>query len=522
MADDLDLKILITALLNSKGFEEAQAKLKGMKDTSDNAVPATDRLTKGQKELARELGGTRGAAADLTRIMLQNIGVTGPMGEAAKAAGAAMNLATGAAGGLGLAVNGLVLVAALLAPKLIEWAKGTKETDEATKDLKESIVGMLPELEEYMKTVPRVTEELRALYQVQRDQAHDDQKKRIADLTKTVNENEEKIAKLRAGTAAYVETLGKGEVIVHAAVAAKAEDREKADELAIATGRLKVELEAVLAAEADGVILGEQIRAGLDGERERREKLKKALEDQKKAQRELAADQLQLERDIQKENIRRQEQERKDRIESRKKHDQDIQTAAERILALDREHDERMKEIEDAKAAKRQEVADGIALSAQAAATIAGMFTKNKAINIAAAIADAYAAGVATLKATAGMGPWVSVPAMAMVIATGLANVERIREASPGFDDPMSDMLAGRLGRKSAQDFLRLWGEGFYGGLQDRGSGGGTTNNYHSTTINRGVSLGPINGVVGSKTEFRRFLQREITAANRAERRSSI
>lgn len=514
--EDIDLKLIIKALLDSKGFEEAQAELKKFAAAANSAKDPSSKLTDEQKKLNKELGGSRGAVADLTRVLLQNIGVTGPAGEAAKAAGTAMLFMGGGASALALAATGLVAGAAVLIPMLVTWAKSTKDTEQANKDLKDSIVGMLPELEEYIRQVPNATAELRALFQVSRDEAFRKQKEEIAKLTEGINDNRKTVEALDATEQARFRNL---QVFQGRTSALTAEERKKRDEATQSIADQETKLNALLAAQEDEVLLGSQIRGAIDAERERREKLKKAIDEQRKA----LADQLQLERDLARESARRQQQENKERADARKKHEQDIQTAAERILAIEREGEERKKEVKDAKDAKRQEVADGIALSAQAAAALVGLFTKNKAINIVAAIADAYAAGVATLKATAGMGPWVSVPAMAMVIAAGLANVQRIRETNVGFDDPFADLVARKMGRKSAEDFAKHFGSEFSGRLP--GAMAQATNVYNQTTINRGTSVGAVNynSIVGArKTQQLKQLNRDLIAMNRLEDRTRI
>ena len=102
----------------------------------------------------------------------------------------------------------------------------------------------------------------------------------------------------------------------------------------------------------------------------------------------------------------------------------------EKIRALE-------KAAHDAKIAERQETADAMAQTANMAVSV---FGKNKALAIAAAIADTYAAANKAL--ASGAPPWNFVM-MALTIAMGIKNVQSIRAASPegGFDDPGNDAI---------------------------------------------------------------------------------
>ena len=520
--EDIDLKLIIKALLDSKGFEEAQTSIKALAGAASAAQPATEGLTKNQKNLTKELGGSRGAVADLTRVLLMNIGVTGPAGQVAKAAGIGMTSLVGAINPLAIVAAGAVAALAVLIPKLMGMGEASAAAREEQQRLLDTIIGGLPGLEQLAESIGHVSEGLERQIDATRVLAFEAQKARIETLNEEIKALREQLPVEKA----ILETRVDAAKVLEAFTRLEREharaltEEEKKEELVRLQLEEKLGLrQRVTEAAEKGLTLehleANAAKAKADADRD----AAKAARERVK----VLADQIQLERDIFRESARRQQAENKDRAEARKKHDQDIKTAAERILQIEAEGEARSREVDEAKAAKRQEVADGIALSAQAAAALVGLFTKNKAINIAAAIADTFAAGIATLKATAGMGPWVSIPAMASVIAVGLANVERIRSAEVGFDDPFADLVARKMGRKSAEDFARHFGNEFSGRLP--GAMAQATNVYNQTTINRGTSVGAVNynSIVGArKTQQLKQLNRDLIAMNRLEDRTRI
>lgn len=514
MADNLDLKIIIDTLLNSKGFEEAQAGLKGLVGATNESAGIATKTAGAQKGLAKELGGSRGAVADLTRVLLMNIGVTGAAGNVAKAAGIGMTALGGAINPVTIGATALVAVAALLIPKLVEWARSTQDTEKATADLKTSIVGMLPELEEYVRTVPNATAELQALFEVSRQEAFRKQKQEIADLTKQANELEKEIAALTAGTGTYTINV-RGSIETHKVSAETlAKNRDKATELGVSLTETNAKLNALLAAQEDEILLGSQIRDGIDQERDRREKLEKALREQRREQerlKKLREDDLRLDFKLRSEKAKAEN-------EAKAQHKKDVELAAERILWIEREKRARREEVEESKRASREKRADQAAQTAASASYYLSFFTQNRAVRIAQAIADTYAAATRALAEF----PFPANTVIAgIMVAAGLKNVSEIRKAEVGFDDPVNDMLAQRLGRKFATDVLQHINAGFGGGLRDLSGRGG--NVVNQTTINRGMTMNvTANGVIGSRTAFRSFLEREMTLAERSRRRKTI
>lgn len=514
MADDLNLKIVIDTLLNAKGFDEAKAALAGLTGATNTTATAADTATGKQKGLARELGGTRGPAADLTRILLQQIGVTGAAGEAAKAAGIAFNTLGGAATGLTLGLAAAVALVALIAPSISKWAKATDDTSEATDALRKSLTDMLPELEEYVAHVTNASAELRALYEASAAQAFREQDKAIADNDKALAGLNEKLEQYRQRLNVVVvdnARSGASHMVVRNATMA---ERDAMVELEQAIADLTVKNNALMAAHEDGLTLSKQITSAT--------KIATAAED---AARKIAEERAR----VAKANAAWQQQFAKQQIidatkdmasqtsnyKATVKQIQDVTTekikAKGQRIAAD-------KEETDAEIAERIRAAQvRETLAQQASATIGAIFGRNKAAMIAQAIIDTYAG----MDKALAQGGWFGIAMAAMVGAEGFANVANMQKQKPGFDDPFNDMLASKLGRKSAADFLHHFGQGFSSGMGMPGGGGASVSN---TTINRGstVNIGNVNGVIGSKTQLRRYLQRELIKAGRQEDRTRL
>lgn len=516
--ENIDLKLIIKALLDSKGFEEAQVQLKRIADSAQNAAPKVDNLGK-------KFGGSRGPVADMTRVLLQNIGVTGAAGEAAKAAGESVLFFAGAANPAILAATALVAVVAVLAPKIIEAAKGTddwkKEAEEAARRLQEmrqAIADSLPDLLAYAETIRPVPKYLKEWIEAARQIAMDEQGKRAISLADQI----ERLTGQYLKDAKQLEEW-KGRIAGASAVGFHFQNTvndltKSVENQAAAIAVLTKEAEEIAIAENAGIPVAELRRqATVAGT--------KATHDEAEALREkkrLLAEQLQLERDIARETGRRIQQENKDRSEARKKREQDVETAARRILEIEEEKKARKQETDEAIQSARLKTNTLAQLWTQAIATAVGAFTKNKAINIALAIADTYTAATAAL----GMKPWTpaNFAMAAVVIAQGLANVQQIRKTNVGFDDPFADLVARKMGRKSAEDFARHFGSEFSGRLP--GAMAAATNIYNqSTTINRGTSVGSVNynSIVGARrTQQLKQLNRDLIATQRLEDRTTI
>lgn len=514
--EDIDLKLIIKALLDSKGFTEAQVEMKRLAGTASGATPSLSGLTDKTKGLTKELGGSRGAVADMTRVLLMNIGVTGAAGNVAKAAGAGVSVLTGSMGALGFGAAGVVAIAALLIPKLMELGLSSKEAAEEARRLTDAAIEQLPELEALAEKIGKVNKALELQVEAVRKQALDKQAETIAQYTRQIVALQQEASDL----AIKIERVGFGleRAAPGSATAKRVEEyKEQLRKLNLEIDRQSAVLQELLDAQdkstTSGAIRTKQTESAAEAERQ----AEKALRERNKA----LAEQLELDRAIFRENARRIQQENKDRADARKKRQEDIDTAAQRILEIERERKARKEETDEAIQSARLKTNTLAQLWTQAIATAVGAFTKNKAINIALAIADTYTAATAAL----GMKPWTpaNFAMAAVVVAQGLANVQQIRKTNVGFDDPFADLVARKMGRKSAEDFARHFGSEFAGRLP--GAMAQATHVYNQTTINRGTSVGAVNynSIVGArKTQQLKQLNRDLITIGRLEDRTRV
>jgi len=524
----VDLAIVLKAILDAKGFEQAQSYLKGYAYRVNETKPALDDASKKVKGLGDQFGGTRGPVADLTRVLLQNIGVTGAAGEVAKTAGAATYFLGGAVSFTTVAATGFVAVAALVLPYLVEWFKKTKDAGEAHEALKTSLDDLLPQLKEYLKVVKNAQPELKALADVLLANAFRDQKDEAVKLSESNKENRKRVEALDAVEQTRLRNL---QIFAGRTSALTAEEKKQREEAAESIVNQEAKLNALLGAIEDGVLLTSEIATATDHATEASKRRAKALEDEKKRQEELNA-QLQA-------------------AEAAKFRDPSVQAALARdsealakreakakMGALDEEtaallvqgdtnrqtEEERQRLIDqrttDEKQAGADKRATDAATLAAGTASLTSFFGNNKAARIAQAIVDTYAAAT---RALAELGP-IAGPVMAgVMIAVGLANVATIRKQEVGFDDPFNDLLAAKMGRKSAADFVRYFGIGFQNGMQ--GAGGGPSQTYHTHRVDRsthygGVSLGGFFGT--NETEMLKYLNRKLIQINRHETRTKV
>lgn len=509
MADDLKLQVVIEALLDAKGFEDAKANLEKLATTANKTAPSVQKM-------GESFGGTRGPVADVTRVLLQNVGVTGAAGEAAKAAGTAMYFLEGAATAQAVALTGGVALFALLIPKIIEYATRTDASAEATNRLRKELLDALPSLHSMQDALGELTRLQRGLLEIQQEKAIAEQRKQVLEFTKAAEGMREEINKLLAPTLELEGRIQRGGAATFRQVEATEENKKKAAELSIELLDLEVQIAALNEATEKGTTLTD---AYSDAQRRAKDSAKGAKQESRDLEaflrQEAAARHRQQELLLDNERSERKEMEDlKVRRQQMLLDYERAQKAMARAEA-DRIGDSILAEAELAqfrRDAYRETIAGGLG-------AMAALFEGNKAIAIAAAIAETY---VAANRAFAAGGGWpLGAAMMAVTIAQGMANVEQIRKQKVGFDDPFADMTARRLGRKSAVDFVANFGAGFHSGM-GMAMGGGTTQ-YH-TTVNRGttVNMGTINGIIGPKTEFRKWLSSEITKAERLERRRTV
>jgi hypothetical protein len=509
MAQDLKLEIVIQALLDAKGFEDAKANLEGLTGAANKAGTALPKTGDGAKKMGESFGGSRGPIADVTRVLLMNAGVTGAVGEAAKAAGTAMYFMEGAATAANVAITGGVAAIAFLLPMLIKWASGTEEQKKEQVELKKEIDATIPIIESYARQVKVLNEAARLQLAAKRNETL----RAEAIETEHLKDETEVMGRIQA------QQIAQGMILWQKDIDAQEKRR----------GRLMDLLEAQRQGITVEELYEQRIKASNDAqdkatkaakEREAaQERLNKAIEEGIQGQSETRLRGIQAMLDKDSEAIRKREQEAKRGKLSpellKKLTEIDIEKKAEKDLADYEAETEELKRQE-----KRKTNAAYADAAAQGLAAASSIFGNNKALAIASAIADTYKA--ANMALASPPGPPVSYAYVAAAIATGLANVKAIRDAKPGFDDPFADLTARQLGRKSAVDFVANFGAGFHGGMRGMQGGGG---NSYSTTINRGMNVGNVTvpGFMGAgRTEFMKHLRRELIKAERLERRTTL
>lgn len=324
--EDIDLKLIIKALLDSKGFTEAQAELKKLAGGAGSASPAVGGLSDKTKGLTKELGGSRGAVADMTRVLLMNIGVTGAAGNVAKAAGAGMSMLGGSVSALSFGLAGVVAVAALVIPKLLEMGMSSSEAAKEAARLTDAAIEQLPELEALAEKIGKVNEGLNIQVEAIRKQALDKQADDIAKLTRQLADREDANLKLQASIERLevLERLMPSPGLTKRMNELREELRKGTIEIDRQSGELMELQDAQDKSAASGAIRTKQTEEAAEAER----RAERALREHNKA----LAEQLQLERDLFRENVRRQQQENKDRLEANKKRAQDLQTDRKSVV----------------------------------------------------------------------------------------------------------------------------------------------------------------------------------------------
>lgn len=504
MADDLKLAVVIQALLDAKGFDQAQANINQLAGAANKAKVPLEDAGKSVKKLGEEFGGKRGAVADMTRVLLINIGATRGAGEAAKFAGIAVNALEGAAFGLSATMVGVTAGLSLLIPLLIEWMHSSDESAKRQGEIRDALVEQLDTFQSYVLQVPLATKaakEFAAQLQLVAlgKQAADTDKLRES-LIELEHQSEKKYGgpgvfqtdeiialKLQLKLAAEAEAQGLTPVQVMTKARTEATAAAKAQKEALE----KLQAATLAGMQSDIDVLNIQADA------------ENAFEDLRKQQDEDAK------RDIEADVAR-----------TRKAAKEKIKAETEYVLAK-RRLDEEEKRLEAEKAKEKQiNQIQAIGYIGQTLTALSDLFGRNKSLAIAGALVDTYAGAALALKTIPPPAGWA---AAAATIAQGLAHVQAIRKATPvGFDDPFSDLVARRLGRNSASDFVKYFGGEFLSGLKDFGAQAAS----HSTTINRGTTIDmrgmQVNGVMGNRTQFLKWFERTQAQAERQRKRTTV
>jgi hypothetical protein len=508
-SDDLRLAVVIEALLNSKGFEDAQAALKKTAAQAGAAVGPTKQAGDAAKKMGESFGGTRGPVADLTRILLQNAGVSGAAGEAAKAAGTAMYFMEGAATAASVATTGIIAAVAFGLPLLIKWMSSTQEQTKEQHDLRDSLESTSDLINRLIKEVPQLAAKYRETAEALHGASLDKQSDRLRELLNRQGELQKKIGET---TSEWQKQNFEREI-----------------------NQLQAEVRLLMDAQRKNVTVTEMATTAIEAQTKANKDDKEAVESRMRAVVELD-DILTRQSQEKLESIRNAQdfadQQEKDAEKDMKAQSFSDFAARRKKLQAEAEYQEQVARLKrqgiaiDADVAKlhRQYVLGGVADLGAAAGALSSFFGHNKALAIAGAIADTSAAAVGAAKDTPGP-VWVRVAAIAAIVAAGMAQVQQIRKANPegvGFDDPFADLTARKLGRRSAEDFARHFGATFVqmlpGEMQRQ-----TVQNYH-TTIDRSTryDIGGVHGLVaGSPTAFARGLDRALNKTDRFRRRTT-
>jgi hypothetical protein len=531
MADDLSLQLVIKALLDSKGFEDAKAALGQLATKANESAPALDKTGGAAKGLSKEMGGARGGVADLTRALLQNIGITGPAGEVAKATGTAVNFFTGAATAAAVAATGFTAAAVLLLPTLLDLAGANDDVAANARAAADSLLDFREQVNRYLAVAPDAPQAVRDLAAALDQLALARQRQEIQSV-------KDKIAELEAGMRRVpgpIESMRFAFVAAFGDLTAWQEKHNQGNkDNAQTVETLRIKLGELEEAQRRGVVLGEdyarktreaeeasRLRTeALDRERKAQEDLNAAIRDGERFQKTFV-DQGALARDS--ERLAKAEKERAEAVGEL------TEAQVEQFTVFETEEKRRarrQREVEDAEAAlaaadkqrAAEKRADDAATVAQGFAITAQLFGQSKAARIAQAVADTYAAATRALADF----PWpYNLAIAALMIAQGRKNVMQIQKANLGFDDPFSDLLAERLGRRSAGDFVKHFGVGFEGGM--RGAGGAIYNQTSQTTINQGGPNVTVRHLVGGdRAAVERWLMRTLSRAQRRDARARL
>ena len=201
MAGNRTIQILINALTNTKGFDDAQKGLVAIAEQAKAAGVGMDTAGKSARHMGEEMGGKRGQVADLTRVILMQIGATEGAGEAAKLAGIGLNFMEGAASGLNIAMATATAGVAFLVPLFMELTGASEKQGKANDQVKDSFAGMLEKIDEVISkggALSKVEDDLRQALEAQRYGDQVAELKSYGDKLATVRQELENSLKLEA------------------------------------------------------------------------------------------------------------------------------------------------------------------------------------------------------------------------------------------------------------------------------------------------------------------------------------
>jgi hypothetical protein len=465
--EDPKLQLMIEAILKGKGFEDAQAGIAAVESSAAAATPAIE--------------GTEGAVLGLNGALIP-----------------------------------LTVGLSVLVPLIVQWFQHSDDATDSQKRLTEEIDKEYRALLPFLDKLKGTNVELERMAAVLQRNALI---KQVDDMQKAgdaVNALKEKIEALKKGT-----EVSPGKFFLGPTT--EAEIRSLEVELSGA----EVVFQTFRDAMAEGLtvqqFLNKAVKDGTGIVREHKNALKEEEEEMNKL---IAAEDrrlAKLDKEAEKRSQILEKEQDKDLEIMEKAQKENDHLALRRMINDKKIADSARQRALDIEQAHADEVTAARRAYANTATALSDVFNKNKALAIAGAIVDTWAGANKALNDPTPMPTYLRIALAAMVAAQGLANVMAIEKAAPGFDDPMSDMIASKLGRKSAADFVRLFGSGFHSGLVGMNGGGGTTNN---TTINRGMSIQNMHmsGILaGTEKQMLVRLNRQLTTvAARHEQRTTL
>jgi hypothetical protein len=516
MAEDLKLEIVIQALLDAQGFEQAKQNIDELGATANRVASPLQKAGQATKVLGDAADDSLDPFEALRKELFGATGVTIAAGKAAEVTSGSLYVMEGAATAANAAISASAIGLALLLPLLIDWFTANKDNEQAQKDFNSQLDISLQQLQEVIDRAPQATKELQALLGVFKAERAKAQTDELAKMREEVVRIDTALGEARGTVERYEQAVSRGFTATYAPAETA---RQAVKDLTAEKDRLLIKAHEIERALLDGATAGEVA-----------DRITKTLTESDreaaKAARERAAELKKL-NEIKGKIARGQDEDaRLDIIKFTEKEDKKkrkaIQDEIDDLLALGQVKKDQAaldRAIFNEKKVIQQETIGYIGATLSA---LSSAFGGNKALAIAGAIVDTWA-GVARALGPEGP-PWpANIAAAASVAAAGLAAVVNIQKAEPvGFDDPFADITARKLGQRSAIDFVRNFGGAFAPGvIAGMGAVGGITN---QTTINRGttINMGGIHGALGPRPAFDKWLERAMTKAERSRRRTTL
>jgi hypothetical protein len=580
---DLNLKTVIETQLDGKGFDD-------LKDRAENAANSVDRAGKkatGSSEHFEKLGKKLpNTAFDLlSREMLRNAGVQEGLGPLTRVSTTALESLAAAGKLTGSALAGATLGLSLLIPLLAALASQSDDASDSTTDVKESTDTLV---ESYQKLIDKgvpLTKSQREYLGVLKE-VQVEERKRAEDSIQKQIDAQEKLIKSTDSLWGATKLLAKGMIdfYIRGKEYVSVEDLmfQKTEKARQEQQRLGGQLEQLKKAHDAGFSsiaaynakLEEEAKKSKDAADKTAEHAKKVAEFRAALEGRIAQESASLAVEsaetvaAKEEAIAKQEAVvLAEQIKAAQKAEATLHQLDElralshaRVLqrirveekrwATDQEkmisdglkkNKEEAREVianlEMERQAKKEAQAEKEALAAQdiqiaqaGIATVGTIFGKNKAVAVAQALVDTYAAANAALKNPP--GPPVSLAYVALAVATGLKNIQSIENAQPaGFDDPQNDaILAGafrNFGRKWAADAANIAtnsaARGFGEGAGQFGQSQAPGSVIHQNTkIDRGTHIGSMtfNGSYFTPRQAMLEMERRRIKIERVENRT--